>query len=251
MPTDTRDFTNKYNTKLSPVQEKQFLIDMQDRLNDLYDYDLRGAWLELQNGNMSEDARGHLGDKYKKPNHITFSDESKYHNVDGYKGGHWSIDSHGSDVYTPSDTSLYSDDERKNYWLKGDEYGNGVHLNDASGNRILNGSTLTEYNPSIIDAFRNYLHNTSTEEKFMDAVGTGLSGISAIGPAYRGLAAARASIKNTPNALSNFFKQAGKGLVREIGENMVIDQIANPTAQGLANKAAIAEDAYRTLKLLR
>lgn len=94
------DFSEQYNTKLSPEEEKEFQKWAQEngREKDVYDYDLRGAWKELQNGEMSEDARGHLGDKYKKPNHPTFSSQSIYANGDG---GTWSVDAAGHDVFTP------------------------------------------------------------------------------------------------------------------------------------------------------
>lgn len=94
------DFSEQYNTKLSPEEEKEFQKWAQEngREKDVYDYDLRGAWKEFQNGEMSEDARGHLGDKYKKPNHPTFSNQSIYANGDG---GTWSVDAAGHDVFTP------------------------------------------------------------------------------------------------------------------------------------------------------
>lgn len=94
------DFSDQYNTKLTPDEEKQFQKWAKEsgREKDVYDYDLRGAWKELQSGEMSEDARGHLGDKYKKPNHPTFSSQSIYANGDG---GTWSVDAAGHDVFTP------------------------------------------------------------------------------------------------------------------------------------------------------
>ena len=50
------------------------------------DYDLRGAYKDR----MQRSSNGHLGDKYKKPNHPTFSDESKYATgVQRDRAGHW------------------------------------------------------------------------------------------------------------------------------------------------------------------
>lgn len=52
------------------------------------DYDLRGAWREIQKGTMQFDERKHLPDKYKKPTHITFSNESIYADKNN-PGGRW------------------------------------------------------------------------------------------------------------------------------------------------------------------
>lgn len=98
-PVDPYDFTTKHNTELTPHEEKQFLTwsKKNNKINDLYDYDLRGAWKE----NMQASDNGHLGDKYKKPNHPTFSDQSIYHSED-MPGGVWGQDVNGRDTFTPS-----------------------------------------------------------------------------------------------------------------------------------------------------
>ena len=99
---DPNDMTDKFNTRLTDAEEKAYQRWAKEhgRENDTYDYDLRGAWKELQSGTMSEDDRGHLGDKYKKPNHPTFSVESKYSSAD-HPGGTWTeVD--GKVSYTPS-----------------------------------------------------------------------------------------------------------------------------------------------------
>ena len=103
---DPLDFSDRYNTKLTPAEEKayQAWAKAEGRERDVYDYDLRGAWRELQSGSMSEDERGHLGDKYKKPNHPTFSTQSKYSTAET-PGGVWS-EENGITVYTPSDFVL-------------------------------------------------------------------------------------------------------------------------------------------------
>lgn len=248
---DTKDFSNKYNTQLTPEQEQVFQLwaaNMsnklgRDILNDLYDYDMRGAFLD----GLTPDGNLHWSDKFKKPNHPTFSDGSIYHNVDGYKGGHWSKDEHGSFVFTPSDNMVYSDEDRKNYWLKSDEYSNGNHLNNSKGERLLNGSTITSYDPSLIDELKAYLHYTSPEDKIMDTVSNGLSIASGIGPAIKGLASARNAIKPVANIGKNFINSLTKGLVREGAENIVADEIdSNTLDYGL-----MAEDTYNILKLFR
>ncbi len=105
---DPLDFTSKYNTQLTPEEENLFQQWAMERAQaqgrkhiDTYDYDLRGAWKDIISGNMTPDQRGHLGDKYKKPNHPTFSEYSQYHGTDGYHGGSWT-----KEGYVPSKTNL-------------------------------------------------------------------------------------------------------------------------------------------------
>jgi hypothetical protein len=111
---DHMDFTDKYNTQLSPQEESDYQTwaSQNNREKDTYDYDMRGAWKEGLTG--GEDPRGHFPDTYKKPNHPTFSDESKYHGVDGYYGGTWTT-SMGKDVFTPGPTNLYGNEDLKRY----------------------------------------------------------------------------------------------------------------------------------------
>ena len=103
-----KDFSDKYNTQLSPEDEKKYQswANRIGKSNDTFDYDLRGAWKEINSGRMSSSNNGHLSDRYKKPNHPTFSDESIYNGVDGYQGGQWSVDKSGSTVFTPSKHNL-------------------------------------------------------------------------------------------------------------------------------------------------
>lgn len=98
---EEQDFTDHYNTQLTPEEEREFQAwaKAEGRERDVFNYDLRGAWKEIQSGTMSEDARGHLGDKYKKPNHPTFSDQSIY-STEENRGGHWSVEN-GKDVFVP------------------------------------------------------------------------------------------------------------------------------------------------------
>lgn len=80
------DIWSAYNTPLSLGNELRYQIDKANSPfahDSGYDYDLRGYW--LQNGNLNpEDARGHIGDMYKKPNHPTFSIYSKYYTEQPY-----------------------------------------------------------------------------------------------------------------------------------------------------------------------
>ena len=100
---DPYDFTDRYNTKLSPKEEAQFKkwAKKNKRLADLYDYDLRGFWKE--GGEFADN--GHGADTYKKPNHPTFSDQSRYHDPKMTPGGSW-MESDGQVSFTPSAYNL-------------------------------------------------------------------------------------------------------------------------------------------------
>lgn len=104
------DFSNLYNTKLTPAQEVLFQnwlkeqSGKQDRdiSNDLQDYDLRGAYAQ----DLQRSDNGHLPDTFKKPNHPTFSDQSQYNGVDNMTGGSWGQTDQGKDTFTPSPSNL-------------------------------------------------------------------------------------------------------------------------------------------------
>lgn len=125
------DMSGQYNTQLSPEQETayQAWAKQQGREKDVFNYDLRGAWKELQSGTMSEDERGHLGDKYKKPNHPTFSTESIYNGKDGYQGGVWSREGN-VDVYTPQHKLTPEQAKRLRLYFAQNEEGVALNLKD-------------------------------------------------------------------------------------------------------------------------
>lgn len=85
---------NIHDTELSPSEEIAFTLwhnknyPGQKVEDSTKDYDLRGAWREIQKGSIKFDERKHLPDKYKKPNHITFSKESIYTSKEN-PGGKW------------------------------------------------------------------------------------------------------------------------------------------------------------------
>ena len=90
--------TGRYNTGLTAAEDLQFndwasrqrAQTQRDPLMDMRDYDMQGWW--KKNGGMNApDLKdvANLPDEFMKPNHLTFSDESKYHGVDGHFGGHW------------------------------------------------------------------------------------------------------------------------------------------------------------------
>ena len=79
---------DKYDTRLNPQEEEKFQQWKQKNAprDSGADYDLRGAFKE---GLTPDKQSGHWSDKYKKPNHPTFSVESKYAKDEPEKAGHW------------------------------------------------------------------------------------------------------------------------------------------------------------------
>ena len=112
LPVSYRDHDH---TRLSPEDEAayQAWAKQNGRENDVEDYDMRGAWLEAkQKGQSLADGRGHYPDTYKKPNHPTFSNESKYNGEGGAKGGTWSTTPDGRPMFTPG-RDLSPDEARR------------------------------------------------------------------------------------------------------------------------------------------
>lgn len=131
-------YLDKYNTKLSDSEEIEFRkwVDQESSRQgrnismDLGAYDLRGFWKSGDYKNMDEDNHG--SDKWKKPNHPTFSNQSVYHNVDGQAGGVWT-DNGG---YQPSAHTLSLYDTGYYDWLFGAEPHRPEHL-DLSRSTIV------------------------------------------------------------------------------------------------------------------
>lgn len=76
-----------YETRLPDDQEvayERWKATLPPDLQNEGDYDLRGAF-QIQ---ASTGVGGHMTDRFKKPNHMTFSDESQY-STPTMPGGHW------------------------------------------------------------------------------------------------------------------------------------------------------------------
>lgn len=124
-----RDFTKSHNTDLESADlESQFQDWVRDQsarrkrdvLMDLKDYDLRGHWNEIGWANPKDE--GHYHDRYKKPNHPTFSTESIYHNTPNpdwrddkkvWQGGTWAKNDEGKWVFTAGPDQAVDDFDRK------------------------------------------------------------------------------------------------------------------------------------------
>ena len=135
---DELDFSNRYNTKLTPQEEilfREYVAKHPDKINpkDIYDYDVKGAWKALVAGDIEHDERGHLTDQFKKPNHPTFSDGSQYNGVDGYYGGTWNAN---PDTYFAGLSNMWHPDELKKYFASEESNVKLIDLRDIFyGNR--------------------------------------------------------------------------------------------------------------------
>lgn len=190
-PRDTfsEDYSDKFNTVLSPDEEEKYQAWATEnhREKDVYDYDLRGAWKELQSGTMSEDERGHLGDKYKKPNHPTFSDQSIYSGQDGVTGGVWSRNAEGKDVYTPGrKLSSVEADRLRRYFLRNEP---GVMLD---------------------------LKDKVFEERPLPGVNMPLGVFSGLGDTWKGIPAA---VLQTASSAITAFKNTGADVLSRMGRD--------------------------------
>ena len=124
-----RDYTNLFNTYLPPEQEALFdawlasenIRQGRNVRNDMQDYDLKGMWLA---GDSFGGDNGHGTDRHKKPNHPTFSNQSKFSGVGGMEGGTWASSPVGA-VFEVGATNLYSPQELQAYFLRA-EPGNRV-----------------------------------------------------------------------------------------------------------------------------
>lgn len=89
-------------TRLSPAQDSTYQAwrsQLPQPLQYEGDYDLRRLWLE--NPGIKPSANMHFPDRYKLPNHPTFSNESMYFNpTNQYMAGHW-VETDSSWNYTP------------------------------------------------------------------------------------------------------------------------------------------------------
>jgi hypothetical protein len=82
-----------YDTALSADEETKFQKwkNVNAPKDSGEDYDLRGAYKE---GLTRDPKNQHFSDKYKKPNHPTFSDQSQYAKDAPEKAGHWQGDTY-------------------------------------------------------------------------------------------------------------------------------------------------------------
>lgn len=116
------DYTGSFNTPLNDAEQMSYDEKWGDKAKaDLFDYDLQG--FHKDNPDYIGAPGQHLTDEFKKPNHPTFSDESKYHGVSSekhsesddpnsifegkkYEGGHWEMLENNKFAFTPGSTNF-------------------------------------------------------------------------------------------------------------------------------------------------
>jgi len=91
------DYSGQFNTQLTPVAQSLFAQQMAQRMRDMRDYDLQGAWAQQGGGQLPP---GHMPDTFKKPNHPTFSTGSIYAGGDN-SAGVWSQLPNGQWTFMP------------------------------------------------------------------------------------------------------------------------------------------------------
>lgn len=123
-------YVSNYNTGLNQQEFNEFWNWANDRYkghdNVLYEmgaYDLQGAWKDIKAGKIQFDPNtGHLPDTYKKPNHITFSNESKYHNGKDFNGGQWEQNGNRWKFkVSPQTVQLYGKDYLQKYFSENEK----------------------------------------------------------------------------------------------------------------------------------
>jgi len=100
-PKQKTDMTGRYNTGLSEDDQELYNIFQQSfgvTENDKKDYDVQGLFAS---GDYKDPAAWE-SDKFKKPNHPTFSAESIYNEIDDNKGGEYTSDGE----FEPSSTNM-------------------------------------------------------------------------------------------------------------------------------------------------
>jgi hypothetical protein len=118
---DPMDFSDKYNTPLKPAEKKEYqkwLMTLPEYQRNARDYDLQGAF----KAGLNPAENGHFPDAFKKPNHPTFSDQSKYSGVEGHVGGSWSKLANGQWAFTPGVSKvrepMWSPEDLKAYFSR-------------------------------------------------------------------------------------------------------------------------------------
>jgi len=122
---DPTDFTNMLNTPIPPEQIAEYnkwLNSLPPQMDQTgRNYDLQGAYL----AGLSTAGNGHLPDTFKKPNHPTFSTESKYSGGDFGAGGTWTQNPNKTWAFTvsPDQLKISSPDSIVNYFKNNEPTG--------------------------------------------------------------------------------------------------------------------------------
>jgi len=114
-------YVRQYNTGLTEDEFKKFYDwglkkygNLENLIYEMGTYDVQGAW---KSGDVFKtDERGHGPDKWKKPNHRTFSTESIYSSKET-PGGRWVRTPYGPQFHPSKITlDLYGVDDLQHYF---------------------------------------------------------------------------------------------------------------------------------------
>jgi hypothetical protein len=105
-----------YTTPIKPDDQVRYQLwraQLPKNLQNDEDYDLQGAYMD----GLKPTANEHFNDKYKKPNHITFSDQSMYSTPDN-PGGSWVGDDETGGTFwaSPANLQYHSIPEMQQYF---------------------------------------------------------------------------------------------------------------------------------------
>lgn len=104
---------NRQNEYQAWLQQQSQQVG-RDISGDTKDYDLQGAFLAGEGAGPN----GHFTDRFKKPNHPTFSTDSKYSGQNGEVGGKWVQDKQGKWTFyaSPANLKYHSAAELQQYF---------------------------------------------------------------------------------------------------------------------------------------
>ena len=130
-------YRKKFNTKLDPDVEKEYqnflgsasLDTGHDYSMNEGTYDLRGLFKEKAQSGLGAH-QGHSTDKYKKPNHPTFSDESQYATKEN-PGGSWLL----KNTFISPSTNEYGGQAQREYMHKYEPEIDLIQLKDKAKKR--------------------------------------------------------------------------------------------------------------------
>lgn len=121
---------------------------------------------------------------------------------------------------------------------EGDEYG-------ILSDRIAPSNSLPNALKGLV---RNYLENTTAQDKLIDALSIGIPGLA---PSIKGLYAAKVSGTPLLQALRRVTPNAIKGLATEATEAGLIGAIPNTNLRNFLGDVDNSLDTYRTIKLFK
>ena len=112
------EFLNRWNTTVPPEKVKAYRAYLKKYnkgtgYDDAEDYDIKGAFMAGEHPGPD----GHMTDRFKKPNHPTFSKESQYHGKQ-YQGGRWNEAEH---TFEPGASNLKYHPDLSEYFKRVEE----------------------------------------------------------------------------------------------------------------------------------